>query len=180
MRLGSGGEMQFHEPLALERIARLGSAFARAPLSTPVGRVVERSVIASFRAGAIKRLPIACKNSGWAGIFCQWDRSIRKKIIGHRMRNGVAGVASGRQIRIACGAFAFLQKQAREGRVGVIVHPLVKQSSNLLADISGMGQTRQLKTLQRILGSREQELPRGLGRASGHMNLRNGDTATIS
>jgi hypothetical protein len=44
MRLGTCGEMQFWEPLALERVARPGSAFARALLSTPVGRVVERNV----------------------------------------------------------------------------------------------------------------------------------------
>jgi hypothetical protein len=168
MRLGSGGEMQFWEPLALERVARPGSAVARALLSTPVGRVVERNVGAIFRGGAINRLPIACKNSGWPRIFCQWDRSIRKKVIGHRMRCGAAGIATGTQVRFARGAFTLLQKQTREGRVGVVVHPLIEQSPNLLADISGMGQTRQLKALQRILGSREKELPRGLGRTSGH------------
>src|SRR5580704_4628758 len=168
MRLGCGGEMQFREALALERGTRAGSAFARAPLGTPVGRVVGQSVVAIFRAGAIKKLPITCKNSGRTRIFGQWDGSIRKKIIGHRMRYGVAGFAIGTQVRFARGAFTLLQKQAREGCVGVIVHPLIKQSSNLLADISGMGQTRQLKALQRVLGSREKELPRGLGRTSGH------------
>jgi hypothetical protein len=161
MRLGGGGEMQFREALALARAARAGSVLARAPLSTPVGCVAERSVVAIFRAGAIKKLPITCKSSEWARIFGQWDCSIRKKIIGHGMRCGAAGFATGTQIRLARGAFALLQKQARECRVGVVVHPLVKQSRNLLADIGGVRKARQLKALQRILGSREKELPRG-------------------
>ena len=179
MGLVWGGKMQFREALALESGTRAGSAFAFAPLSTPVGRVVERSVVAILYPGAIKKLPITSRNSGWPRIFVQWDRSIRKKVIGHRMRCGVAGFAIGTQVRFARGAFTLLQEQPREGCVGVIVHPLIKQSSNLLADISGMGQARQLKALQRVLGSREKELPRGLGRTSGHGDLRNGDVANI-
>jgi hypothetical protein len=62
MRHGCGGEMQFREALALERAARAGSAFAPAPLNAHVGRVVGRRVVAIFLAGAIKKLPIACKN----------------------------------------------------------------------------------------------------------------------
>jgi hypothetical protein len=179
MGLVRGGDMQFREALALESGTRAGGAFACAPLSTPVGRVVERSVVAIFCAGAIKKLPITSKNSGWPRIFVQWNRSIRKKVIGHRMRGGAAGFAIGTQVRFARGAFTLLQEQAREGCVGVIVHPLIKQSSNLLADIGGVRETRQLKALQRVLGSREKELPRGLGRTSGHKDLRNGDVANI-
>jgi hypothetical protein len=37
MRLGCGGEMRFREALALERAARAGSAFGRAPLNAHVG-----------------------------------------------------------------------------------------------------------------------------------------------
>jgi hypothetical protein len=180
MRLGGGDEMQFREALALERGTRARSAFARAPLSTLVGLVVERNVGTIFRAGAIKRLPITCKNSGWAGIFCQWDRSIRKKIIGHRMRCGAVGFATGTQVRLARGAFAFLQKQARECCVGVVIHPLIKQSRDLLADIGGVRKARQLKALQRILGSREKELPRGLGRTSGHWTSVTGTRRILS
>lgn len=180
MRFGSGGEMQFREALALEGGTRAESAFARTPLSALVGRVMERSVVAIFRAGAIKRLPITCRNSGLPRIFCQWDRSIRKKVIGHGMRCGVAGFATGAQVRFARGAFTLLQKQAREGRVGVVVHPLIKQCANLLADIGGVRQTRELKALQRILGSREKKLPRGLGRTSGHWTSVTGTSRLLS
>jgi hypothetical protein len=161
MRYGNGGEIHLCEAAALKRAARAGTAFARAPQSTPVGRIVGRSIVAIFRAGAIKKLPITNKDSGWTRIFGLRGDSIRKKIIGHRMRDGVAGFASGTQIRLARGAFALLQKQTRKCRVGVVVHPLIKQSRNLLADIGGVKETRQFKALQRILGSREKELPRG-------------------
>jgi hypothetical protein len=73
MRLGSGGEMRFREALALERGTRAESLFVRGPLSTPMRRVVERSVGAIFCAGAIKKLPITCKSSGWTRIFGQWS-----------------------------------------------------------------------------------------------------------
>jgi hypothetical protein len=39
----------------------------------------------------------------------------------------------------------------------VVVHPLIKQSRDLLADIGGVRKTRQFKALQRILGSRKKE-----------------------
>jgi hypothetical protein len=61
MRHGCGGEMQLREALAL---ARAASAFARAPLNAHVGRVVGRHVVAIFLAGATKKLPITCKDSG--------------------------------------------------------------------------------------------------------------------
>ena len=180
MRLGCGGEMRFREALALERAARAGSAFGRAPLNAHVGRVVARPVLAIFLAGAIKKLPITYKNSGLTGIFGLRDGSIRKKVIGHGMRGGAPRFAIEAQIRFARGAFTLLQKQPREGCVGVVVHPLIKQSRDLLANIGGVRKTRQFKALQRILGSRKKELPRGLGRTSGHMNLRNGDAANIN
>lgn len=169
MGYGCGGEMQFRDALTLEKVARAGSAFGHAPLNATLGRVGVRSVVAIFGAGAIQKLPITFKKSGLAGVFGLRNHSIRKKVIGHRMRDGIAGFASGKQVRLARGAFAFLQKETRESCVRVVVHPLIKQSRNLLADIGGMGKTRQLKALQRILGSREKELPRGLGRTCGHM-----------
>jgi hypothetical protein len=180
MGYGWGGEVQFRDALALERAARAGSAFARAPLGTPSGRVGVRSVVAIFGAGAIQKLPIACKNSGLADVFVLRGSSIRKKVIGHRMRDGAAGFASGKQVRLARGAFAFLQKETRKSCVRVVVHPLIEQGRNFLADIGGMGKTRQLKALQRILGSRKKELPRGLGRTCGHMTSVTGTQRILS
>jgi hypothetical protein len=180
MRHGCGDETQFREALALEKAARAGSAFARAPLNAHVGRVVGRRVVAIFLAGAIKKLPITCKNSGLTGIFGLRDGSIRKKVIGHGMRGRAARFAIETQIRLSRGAFPLLHKETREGSVGVVVHPLIEQSRNFLADIGGVRKTRQLKALQRILGSREKELPRGLGRTSGHVYLRSGDRAYIN
>jgi len=180
MEYGRGGEMQFRDALTLERAARAGSAFARAPLDAPLGRVAERSVVAIFGAGAIQKLPIAFKNSGLVGVFGLRDHSIRKKIIGHRMRDGIAGFASGKQVCLTRRAFAFLQKETRKSCVRVVVHPLIEQGRNFLADIGGMGKTRQLKALQRILGSRKKELPRGLGRTCGHMTSVTGTQRILS
>jgi len=180
MECGRCAEMQFRDALALEKAARAGSEFARAPLNAPLGRVGVRSVVAIFGAGAIQKLPITFKKSGLAGVFGLRDHSIRKKIIGHGMRDGIAGFACGKQVRLARGAFAFLQEEARKSCVRVVVHPLIKQGRNFLADIGGMGKTRQLKALQRILGSREKELPRGLGRTSGHMTSVTGTQRILS
>jgi hypothetical protein len=180
MGYGCGGEMDFRDALALGRAARAGSAFARAPLNAPLGRIGVRSVVAIFGAGAIQKLPITFEKSGLAGVFGLRDHSIRKKIIGHRMRDGIAGFACGKQVRLARGAFAFLQKETRESRVRVVVHPLIEQGRNFLADIGGMGKTRQLKALQRILGSRKKELPRGLGRTCGHMTSVTGTQRILS
>src|SRR5271154_5777233 len=148
MEYGGGGGVQFREALTLEKAARAGSAFARAPLNARLGRVGVRSVVAIFGTGAIQKLPITFKKSGLAGVFGLRGSSIRKKVIGHGMHAGVAGFASGKQIRLARGAFAFLQKETRKSCVRVVVHPLIKQGRNLLADIGGMGKTRQLKALQ--------------------------------
>jgi len=135
MGYGCGGELQFREALGLERAATVGSACARAPLDAPLGRVGVRSVVAFFGAGAIQKLPIACKNSGLAGVFGLRSSSVRKKVIGHRMRDGAAGVASGKQVGLSRGTLAFLQKETRASCVRVVVHPLIKQGRNLLADI---------------------------------------------
>jgi hypothetical protein len=180
MKYGRGGETQSWEAPALERAARAGNTFARAPLDAAVGRVVERSVVAIFRAGAIQKLPIACKNSGWTSIFSARHGSIRKKVIGHGMRSRVTRFAIETQVRPARGPFAFLQKETGKSCVRVVVHPLVKQGRNLLADIGGMGKTRQFKALQRILGSGKKKLPRGLGRTSGHETSVTGTSRVLS
>ncbi|HMD10398.1 MAG TPA: hypothetical protein VKH63_22890 [Candidatus Acidoferrum sp.] len=143
MWLGCDGEMQFRGALALEKVVRAGSAFGRAPLNAHARRVVGRRVVAIFLAGAIRKLPITCKNSGWPGIFGLRDGSVRKKFIGHGMRGRSARFAIETQIRLARGAFTLLQKQTREGCVGVVVHSLIKQSRDLLADIGGVRKTRQ-------------------------------------
>ena len=132
-----------------------------------MGRVVGRHVVAIFLAGAIKKLPITCKNSGLTGIFSLRDGSIGKKVIGHGMRGRAARFAIETQIWISCGAFTLLRRQPREGCVGVVVHPLIKQSRNLLADIGGVRKTRQFT-------------PRGLERASGYTDLRNGYRAYVN
>ena len=180
MWMGTDGGTQRCEALARKFSATAEGAFARPPRSTPLGSEADQVIGDIFRANATNKLQKTCKTSGWAAVCALRGVSIRKKIIGHRMRDGIAGFASGKQVRLARGAFAFLQKETRKSCVRVVVHPLIKQGRNLLADIGGMRKTRELKALQRILGSREKKLPRGLGRTSGHMTSVTGTLRILS
>lgn len=168
MRDGCGNEAQLWGCSTVEKVSSAERAFKWAPPSTPVRCIAEPSIVAIFRPGAIKKLPNAYKTSGLAPVFGLWSGPIRKKVIGHGMRRVAARFALGKHFRNAQRAFTLLQKQPREGCVGVVVHPLIDQRANFLAEIGGMREPRQFKALQRILRSREKKLPRGLGRTNGH------------
>jgi hypothetical protein len=148
--------------------ARAESAFARPPRSTPLGSEADLSIGDIFRARATNKLQKPCKTSGWAARYAMRGVSIRKKIIGHRMRAIVAGFGVGKHFRRPSRTIPLLQKPACQHGGGVLFHPLIDQGGNLLAQVRGVSQTRQFKTLQGIPRSREQELPRWLGRAGGH------------
>jgi hypothetical protein len=167
------------EAVARNGSARGAGAFARAPRSTPLGSAASQGVGGIFSSRAACKLQHPCKTSGRAAVYGLRGGSIRKKIIGHGMRAIVAGVAFGKHVRRPGGTLSLLQKQARQHSSGVFLHPLIEQGGNLLAEIGGMRQTRQFKALQGVPGSREQELPRWLGRTGGHRPPI-GDAANIS
>jgi hypothetical protein len=154
--------------VAQSEAARCSGAFARAPGSTRLGSDTSHAASGVFSARATCKLQHSCKTSGWAPVYRLRSGSIRKKIIGHGMRAVVARVAFSKHLWRPWRAFSLLKQQARQHSGGVLFHPLIEQGRNLLAEIGGMCQTRQFKTLEGVPGSREQELPRWLGRAGGH------------
>jgi hypothetical protein len=148
--------------------ARDAGAFARARLGTRVGGAASQGVGGIFCSRAAFKLQNPCEISGWAAVSGLRRGSIRKKIIGHGMCAVAARFAFRKHVGCARGPVALLHQQPREHGYGVFFHPLIKQRHDLLAEIGGMRQARQFKTLQGVPGSREQELPRWLSRACSH------------
>jgi hypothetical protein len=160
-------------------------------LGTPPRRIT-RSAIRDGGGGeaSLKNSKISCTSCGTAN-FSRWGRSIRKNIIGHRMRHrtchrtchgtwhgGGRGMAvRGKQtfargeFRRAGRPFPLLDQPAREHGAGVLFHPLIQQGANLLPEIGGMAKTREFITLERIPRRREKKLPRGLRWGTGHVGL---------
>lgn len=160
-------------------------------LGTPPLRITLR-VIRSGGSGEapLRILGIGCTSHG-ASNFSRRDGSIRKIIIGHRMRYGAwhrtghgagHGTRRGMDVRrkqsLARSVFrdarrtlALLDQPAREHGAGVLFHPLIEQRANLLAEIGGVGKARELVALERVARSREKKLPRRLGWGTGHVSL---------
>jgi hypothetical protein len=159
---------QWWEAAAAGRPARDKFVFARPPQSTPVGSKAKLGIRGTFNSKTPKILQKANKTSGWAAIFGLRSGSIRKKIIGHRMRPIAPRWGARKHVRRPRGAFPLLEKPAGKHGGGVFLQPLVNQCGNFLAEIRGVSQTRKLKTLEGVARSREKELPRRLSRAAGH------------
>src|ERR1700757_3262964 len=129
---------------------RAGLAQRLDPLGMPLQRIM-RSMIREGRGGeaSLRSLQIGCTSHGTSN-FGQWDRSIRKNIIGQRMCPGTwHGTGSRMAIRgkqaFAQGVFrdtgrpfAMLDQPAREQGTGVLFEPLV------------VGKTREFIALKRV------------------------------
>jgi hypothetical protein len=150
MKSGTVVWTQWWAALARKRFARVVGAFARAPRSTPLGCRANQSVGGIFSTRESNTLQKPCKTSGWAAVYSLQGGSIRKKIIGHGMRSIVPGFSVTKPVRRPRPAISLLQKQARQHGSGVLLHPLVQQSGDLLAEIGGMREPRQPKTLQGV------------------------------
>ena len=166
---------------------RAGQALRVRPTGAPP-RGIARSAIRDGGGGeaSLKNSKISCTSCGTSD-FNRWRRSIRKNIIGHRMRHGTwpanrhgtgRGMSArgkqsiaGSAFRIAGRPFALLDQPAREHGASVFFHPLIEQSANLLAEIGGMREARKLVALKRIARSREKKFPRRLGWGTGHFSL---------
>lgn len=164
---------------APERSARLrGRLTLRlGPLGTPLRRITG-SVIRDGGGGeaSLKNSKISCTSRGTSN-FCRWSGSIRKNIIGHRMRHGAShaiGHGTGRAMAVRGDQFlarsvfrgavwlvTLLDQPAGKHGAGVFVDPLVEQS----------GKAREFIALERSTRSREKEFPRRLGWGTGHDGL---------
>lgn len=168
MKNAMGGWTELWTALARGSSARVEHAFARGPRSTRSGNEANQSIGDIFSARATNKLQKTCKTSGKTAVYGLRDGSIRKKIIGHGMCSIFARFGRGKQIRNPGGTFALFEKPARQQSGCVFLHPLIDQSANFLAEIGGMGKTRQFKTLQGVPRSGKKELPRRLAAARIH------------
>jgi len=134
-----------------------------------------RNVSGATRLGNRTQLQKSSRPSRWTANYGRRDRLIREEIIGHSMRavrrmdgpriDGLRRVLNTRR------AFALLHKPSREHGGGVFFEPRVEQLSNLLAEIGGVTEPRQLVALQRGTRGRQEKLPRRLGFVDGHEYL---------
>ena len=158
--------------------ARARSAGARELRSR---RPMNRNTVPSQRASKTamgKARSELCKSprkiaitSGWAAISARRGRPIRKKVIGHGMSTFHRRLAGGNGLQHLRGALALLHQPARQHGAGILLEPLVEKRADLLPEIGGMAEARELIALQRGARSREQELPRGLGLLAVHEGL---------
>jgi len=158
---------------------QVGRMLRLRPRGTPPRRTTRR-VVRDGGGGeaSIKNLKICCTSRGTSNLS-RWRRSIRKNIIGHGMRPGTGrGMAACREQISGRGAlgsagwtFALLDEPAGEHGAGVLFHPLIEQSANLLAEIGSVGKTGKFIALERIARGREKKLPRRLGWGTGHVGL---------
>jgi hypothetical protein len=119
----------------------------------------------SARAGGVLRIERRkiVFTSSLASVCGGRDRPLRKKIIGHEMSIFPCGLTGGNVFRRLLRAFPLFHQPASEHSGGVFLHPQIEKRANLFAEISGMAETREFITLQRVTRSGEKKLPRGLG-----------------
>jgi len=168
MTNGDCGGTQMWEALTGNLAARAVGAFARAPRSTRSGSETNESVGGIFSSATVNKQQNPYKTSEGAAVYGLRGGSIRKKIIGHGMRAFVTQIAGSKHVRQPGGPFALLEKPTRQHGGGVLLHPLIEQRANFLAEVGRVGQTGQFKTLQGVSRSGKKELPGWLCRAGGH------------
>jgi hypothetical protein len=168
MEKRSGGAAQGWEELARESCARVGRAFAQASRSTPSVKVSKLGVCDIFSDKATNKSLKERKTSDRAASCGPWCASIREKIIGHRMRPVDARFRGGKHLWGSRGTLPLLKEPARQHGGGVFFQPLIEHGGNFLSEIGGMCKTGQFKTLQRVPGSGEKELPWGLRGTGDH------------
>jgi len=150
MGSGMGGWTHRWDAPVREGAARAEYAFAGAPPSTLSGSEARRRIGDKFRARATNQLEKTCKTSGRAAVYGLGGGSIRKKIIGHRMCSIPSGFGGRKHVGHPRRAFALFKKPACQHRGGIFLHPLIDQRDNFLAEIGGVGEARQFKTLQGV------------------------------
>src|SRR5260370_25593199 len=101
--------------------------------------------------------------SSRASVCGGGDRRIRKKIIGHGMSVFRGRFSRGSVFQRLLRTFPLLHQPARQHGGGIFLHPKIEKRANLFAKISGMAETREFITLQRVTRSGEKKLPRRFG-----------------
>lgn len=146
----------------------------RKRLDTPRSHRVNSAMRGKARAESCQITRKMAITSSRATVCVRWGLPIHKKIIGHDMSPSRAGL-TGRRVHGMRRVFALLHQPARQHGRSIFFEPLVEQCADLLAQIRGVVQPRQLIALQTIPGSRKQEFPRRLCSISGHVPFSCGD-----
>ncbi len=171
MLVGARSQARFCEAVEGNAGARERERLGHATMGTP-----PRSWPGSIGSGAANgKLQVmgwkVAETSSCAAICGRWNRSIRKKIIGHGMSVLRGWFVGGSDFLCRRRTFALLHQPARQHGCGTFLHPLVEKSSDLLAEIRSMAEAREFIALQRDSRSREKELPRRFSFAIGHVGL---------
>ena len=145
--------------------------------STPFRPCRARGKLDTFRKTGWFSLRRASERSVAAARNVWASETIRQKIIGHRIPVRGSGFGGGlvrrRQgVRGVNGALSLLDQPTGDQGVGVLVHPLVKEGRDLLAQVGGVGEAREFVAVKRVARSGEKKLPRRLGAVVGHVALR--------
>jgi len=179
---GAGLEMRGIGPQGCEAGARplvkrdVGS-IERVVGSTPFRPRGERGTLDKIRKASwfsprrAGERSVAAARNVWA------SETIRQKIIGHKMavgwrRTGGGFIRRSLDVGGAHIAFAQLEEHAGDHSVGIFIEQLIEERVDFLAQIGGVTETRKFVAVQGIAGSREEEFPRRLGAAGGHVALR--------
>lgn len=141
MRVEAGGGIQRWEALAIGRSSRAKVAIRHAPRRTPSGNEAQLRLGDIFKTFGASCAPKTCKTSERAVVYLLRSGSIRKKVIGHRMRPIPAGIGPGNHLRGARRTFALVHKPARQAGSGVFLNPFFQQRANFLSEIGGMRKT---------------------------------------
>lgn len=172
MRDSRRGEAHAEEVVTPKSSARRELAFSALEPNTLLSSKAGFGFAAKFHSGALPELPRCRETSGMPPVLGLRSGSIRKEIIGHRLLSRSRSFGVRKYLRDVVRAFPLLQKQARYRSVGLVRHPLIQQSLNLLAEIGGVRETRKLEALQGVFRSREKKIPGRFGEMTGHMALR--------
>lgn len=122
----------------------------------------------NLERGAVRISGTAARSTWQRVEICQ----ICQNIIGRTVAVGSRGWRGGGVVGGQDRTLALLDQPAREHGRGVFLEILIQQLSNFLAQISGVGQTREFVRLQSGARGGEQKFPGSLGAELRHEDLR--------
>ncbi len=100
--------------------------------------------------------------SGSSTRSARWNDTIRENVIGRTAALVLGGLRGRKGLFAEDGAFALIHEPASQHGSGVLLEILVEEGAQFLAEIGGMGETREFIGLEGVTGGGEQELPRRL------------------
>ncbi len=143
-------ETQWLGAFAESKAARAWRTLLRVAPGTPMGPRAEWSAFDIFKTATTADPPKTFNASSRTANYGPRGSSIRKNIIGHRMRSVFVRLGCGKRFGSAGAARALLEEPSREHGGRVFFDPLVEQRGNLLAEIGGVAQPRKLKALKGV------------------------------